>query len=121
MDLQRLLHSSSLLGCSCHHGWGLLFWLLESGSSSVCHLFVIFTMLPSRLVLLFHQVQLTKVYLFNMVRFLYEPSIIFHYLLDQNTKAFKEVAIIRHPRIGEYAFGFITSTVTLQVCYKNIS
>ncbi|KAG7021856.1 Protein CONTINUOUS VASCULAR RING 1 [Cucurbita argyrosperma subsp. argyrosperma] len=33
---------------------------------------------------------------------------------DQNTKAFKEVAIIRHPRIGEYAFGFITSTVTLQ-------
>ncbi|KAL3566616.1 hypothetical protein D5086_032031 [Populus alba] len=33
---------------------------------------------------------------------------------DQNTQAFKEVAIIRHPRIGEYAFGFITSTVTLQ-------
>ncbi|KAJ4957708.1 hypothetical protein NE237_024819 [Protea cynaroides] len=33
---------------------------------------------------------------------------------DQNTKAFKEVAIIRHPRIGEYAFGFITSTVILQ-------
>jgi hypothetical protein len=34
---------------------------------------------------------------------------------DQNTTAFKEVAIIRHPRIGEYAFGFITSTVVLQV------
>ncbi|XP_074273818.1 protein LIKE COV 1-like [Silene latifolia] len=33
---------------------------------------------------------------------------------DQNTQAFKEVAIIRHPRIGEYAFGFITSSVTLQ-------
>lgn len=33
---------------------------------------------------------------------------------DQNTRAFKEVAIIRHPRIGEYAFGFITSSVTLQ-------
>ncbi|KAE9608728.1 hypothetical protein Lal_00020290 [Lupinus albus] len=33
---------------------------------------------------------------------------------DQNTTAFKEVAIIRHPRVGEYAFGFITSTVTLQ-------
>ncbi|KAL2520055.1 Uncharacterized protein Fot_23978 [Forsythia ovata] len=33
---------------------------------------------------------------------------------DQNTQAFKEVAIIRHPRIGEYAFGFITSFVTLQ-------
>ncbi|KAH7520769.1 hypothetical protein FEM48_Zijuj08G0181000 [Ziziphus jujuba var. spinosa] len=32
----------------------------------------------------------------------------------QNTTAFKEVAIIRHPRVGEYAFGFITSTVTLQ-------
>jgi uncharacterized membrane protein len=36
-------------------------------------------------------------------------------LTDQNTTAFKEVAIIRHPRIGEYAFGFITSTVVLQV------
>ncbi|MBA0820654.1 hypothetical protein Gohar_019720 [Gossypium harknessii] len=35
-------------------------------------------------------------------------------LLDQNTTAFKEVAIIRHPRVGEYAFGFITSTVILQ-------
>lgn len=34
---------------------------------------------------------------------------------DQNTQAFKEVAIIRHPRIGEYALGFITSAVVLQV------
>ncbi|XP_076899297.1 protein LIKE COV 2-like [Bidens hawaiensis] len=33
---------------------------------------------------------------------------------DQNTTAFKEVAIIRHPRLGEYAFGFITSSVVLQ-------
>ncbi|TXG61397.1 hypothetical protein EZV62_012760 [Acer yangbiense] len=33
---------------------------------------------------------------------------------DQNKQAFKEVAIIRHPRIGEYAFGFITSSVLLQ-------
>lgn len=33
---------------------------------------------------------------------------------DQNTTAFKEVAIIRHPRVGEYAFGFITSYVILQ-------
>lgn len=33
---------------------------------------------------------------------------------DQNAKAFKEVAIIRHPRIGEYALGFITSSVVLQ-------
>ncbi|MBA0779665.1 hypothetical protein Gotri_003893, partial [Gossypium trilobum] len=36
---------------------------------------------------------------------------------DQNTTAFKEVAIIRHPRVGEYAFGFITSTVILQVLF----
>ncbi|CAN1268129.1 Protein LIKE COV 2 [Linum perenne] len=35
-------------------------------------------------------------------------------IFDQNTNAFKEVAIIRHPRQGEYAFGFITSTVLLQ-------
>ncbi|CAN6452562.1 unnamed protein product [Victoria cruziana] len=33
---------------------------------------------------------------------------------DQNITAFKEVAIIRHPRIGEYAFGFITSSLVLQ-------
>ncbi|KAM7516263.1 hypothetical protein LguiA_005846 [Lonicera macranthoides] len=33
---------------------------------------------------------------------------------DQNLHAFKEVAIIRHPRVGEYALGFITSTVMLQ-------
>ncbi|KAK9111201.1 hypothetical protein Scep_018720 [Stephania cephalantha] len=33
---------------------------------------------------------------------------------DHNTMAFKEVAIIRHPRVGEYAFGFITSSVVLQ-------
>jgi uncharacterized membrane protein len=44
-------------------------------------------------------------------------------LSDQNTTAFKEVAIIRHPRIGEYAFGFITSTVVLQVLdiYRNVA
>ncbi|VAH07779.1 hypothetical protein VPH35_009461 [Triticum aestivum] len=34
---------------------------------------------------------------------------------DQNTAAFKEVAIISHPRAGEYAFGFITSSMILQV------
>ncbi|KAM7523617.1 hypothetical protein LguiA_013519 [Lonicera macranthoides] len=33
---------------------------------------------------------------------------------DQNTTAFKEVAIIHHPRAGEYAFGFITSSIILQ-------
>jgi uncharacterized membrane protein len=37
-----------------------------------------------------------------------------HFLTDQSSNAFKEVAIIRHPRVGEYAFGFITSTVVLQ-------
>jgi uncharacterized membrane protein len=41
-------------------------------------------------------------------------------LTDQNTEAFKEVAIISHPRVGEYAFGFITSTMILQVLiYRN--
>lgn len=33
---------------------------------------------------------------------------------EQNASAFKEVAIISHPRVGEYAFGFITSSVILQ-------
>ncbi|KMT09035.1 hypothetical protein BVRB_6g137410 [Beta vulgaris subsp. vulgaris] len=33
---------------------------------------------------------------------------------DQNSHAFKEVAMIKHPRVGEYALAFITSTVTLQ-------
>lgn len=41
------------------------------------------------------------------------------FLTDQNTQAFKEVAIIRHPRVGEYAFGFITSTVVLQVSTRD--
>ena len=34
---------------------------------------------------------------------------------DQNSRAFQEVVIIKHPRAGEYAFGFITSSFTLQV------
>uniref|UniRef100_A0A452ZMA0 Uncharacterized protein n=1 Tax=Aegilops tauschii subsp. strangulata TaxID=200361 RepID=A0A452ZMA0_AEGTS len=58
------------------------------GSSSACHLCAISTMHPSKLVLLYRQ--------------------------DQNKQAFKEAVIIRHPRIGEYAFGFITSSVSLQ-------
>jgi len=33
----------------------------------------------------------------------------------QNTRAFKEVAIIRHPHVREYDFGFITSSLVLQV------
>ncbi|XP_024991757.1 protein LIKE COV 3-like isoform X2 [Cynara cardunculus var. scolymus] len=32
----------------------------------------------------------------------------------QGSHAFKEVAIIRHPSVGEYALGFITSTVILR-------
>nr|GEX28697.1 zinc finger, CCHC-type [Tanacetum cinerariifolium] len=36
-------------------------------------------------------------------------------IFDQNTATFKEVAIIRHPHLGEYAFGFITSSIVLQV------
>lgn len=39
---------------------------------------------------------------------------LFTYFTDQSSHAFKEVAIIRHPRIGEYALGFITSSVILQ-------
>lgn len=34
---------------------------------------------------------------------------------DQNTRAFKVVAVIRHPREGEYAIGFITSSLTLRM------
>lgn len=33
---------------------------------------------------------------------------------DEGSNAFKEVAIIRHPHHGEYAIGFITSTVILR-------
>ncbi|XP_022640566.1 protein LIKE COV 3-like [Vigna radiata var. radiata] len=33
---------------------------------------------------------------------------------NQSSNAFKEVAIIRHPRVGEYAIGFITSSVILR-------
>ncbi|XP_072988185.1 protein LIKE COV 1-like [Typha latifolia] len=33
---------------------------------------------------------------------------------DQSSQAFKEVVILNHPRIGEYAIGFITSTVSLR-------
>jgi len=33
----------------------------------------------------------------------------------QNTRAFKEVAIIHHPHVGEYASGFITSSLVLPV------
>lgn len=50
-------------------------------------------------------------FMFNAVWVLY-----LMFIADQNTTAFKEVAIIRHPRVGEYAFGFITSSVVLQVC-----
>ena len=39
----------------------------------------------------------------------------FIHLTYQNTSAFKKVAIISHPRAGECAFGFITSSMILQV------
>ncbi|GJX47260.1 COV 3-like protein [Tanacetum coccineum] len=32
----------------------------------------------------------------------------------QGSNAFKEVAIIKHPSVGEYAIGFITSTLVLR-------
>ena len=50
-------------------------------------------------------------YLFSVMIF----GLCISFFADQNTTAFKEVAIIRHPRVGEYAFGFITSSVVLQV------
>ena len=39
---------------------------------------------------------------------------------DQNSRAFQEVVIIKHPRAGEYASGFITSSFTLQVRLLNL-
>ncbi|GAB2279221.1 Protein LIKE COV 3 [Dionaea muscipula] len=42
------------------------------------------------------------------------PVLMITTIPDQNSQAFKEVAIIRHPRYGEYALAFITSTVALQ-------
>jgi type II secretory pathway component PulF len=35
--------------------------------------------------------------------------------VDQKTQAFKEVVIIRHPRLGEYVIGFNTYRLVLQV------
>ncbi|CAN1814142.1 Protein LIKE COV 3 [Linum perenne] len=48
------------------------------------------------------------------VSYIYSASKQISTAADQNSHAFKEVAIIRHPRNGEYAFGFITSTVLLR-------
>lgn len=36
-----------------------------------------------------------------------------HNFADQDSNAFKEVAIVRHPCVGEYAFGFITPNVVV--------
>ncbi|CAK8569612.1 unnamed protein product [Lathyrus sativus] len=33
---------------------------------------------------------------------------------DQSSNAFKEVALVKHPRIGEYTLGFITSSIILR-------
>ncbi|KAM7263464.1 hypothetical protein ACFE04_001147 [Oxalis oulophora] len=60
-------------------------WMVN-GLSRKCRSLAIFTQRQSRLVQQYHQ----------------------------TTQAFKELAIIRHPRMGEYAFGFITSTVILR-------
>nr|GFA03463.1 protein like COV 1-like [Tanacetum cinerariifolium] len=35
------------------------------------------------------------------------------FIKHQNSRAFQEVVIIKHPRAGEYAFGFITSSFIL--------
>ena len=35
---------------------------------------------------------------------------------NENAKSFRECVLIRHPRHGEYAFGFITGETILQVC-----
>ncbi len=37
---------------------------------------------------------------------------------NENAKSFRECVLIRHPRHGEYAFGFITGETILQVGYK---
>ncbi|XP_021605441.1 protein LIKE COV 3 isoform X2 [Manihot esculenta] len=47
------------------------------------------------------------------IGYLYSASKQISAAIDQNSNAFKDVAIIRHPRNGEYAFGFITSSVIL--------
>ncbi|GJY94287.1 hypothetical protein Tco_0510648 [Tanacetum coccineum] len=40
--------------------------------------------------------------------------------LGQGSNAFKEVAIIKHPSVGEYAIGFITSTLVLRKNSGNV-
>jgi len=34
---------------------------------------------------------------------------------NENARSFRECVIVRHPRHGEYAFGFITGETVLQV------
>jgi len=75
-------------------------------------------MLLSRLVRPFHQVIYLQLHFASAspFPFLLTWAYCWSFIVaDQNTQAFKEVAIIRHPRIGEYAIGFITSSVVLQV------
>ena len=40
------------------------------------------------------------------------------FFIDYNTTTFKNVTIIHHPRVGQYAFGFFTSTITLQALFS---
>ena len=51
------------------------------------------------------------IFFYNLVMTIFNISL---HVTDQSSNAFEEVVIIRHPRIGEYAFGFITSTIVLQ-------
>ncbi|KAH9663199.1 protein LIKE COV 3 [Citrus sinensis] len=48
-----------------------------------------------------------------LISYIYSASKQISAAISPKTKAFKEVAIIRHPRIGESAIGFITSTLIL--------
>lgn len=58
---------------------------------------------------------ITVLHFHHLHEYKFCPNLQFTTLTDQNSQAFKEVAIIKHPRLGEYAFGFITSSVLLQV------
>ncbi|KAL5194008.1 Protein LIKE COV 3 [Glycine soja] len=51
-----------------------------------------------------------------LVRYLYVASTQISATIspDQSSNAFKEVSIIRHPHVGEYALGFITSSMVLR-------
>ena len=37
---------------------------------------------------------------------------------NEGSQSFQECVLIRHPRHGEFAFGFITGSTFLQVCWR---